>query len=141
MLNCILLLTKQNKVDYKKLGQYGEDIACKYLQEKGYRILERNFYKESSAVSKGEIDIICKKGKVISFVEVKTSVPPRRDGSFSPEDRVNFQKQRKLKNLSLIWLSKNKISFESPWQIDVISVVANVDKKTAKIRHFQNAVE
>lgn len=45
----------------------GEDAACDYLKEKGYRILERNFRK-----GYGEIDIIAIKGNILVFIEVKT---------------------------------------------------------------------
>ena len=128
-------------MDDKKIGNLGEEVACKFLKKKGYKILERNFTKDFSAVSKGEIDIIAKKDKVVCFIEVKTSSSAKSGtGGFFPEDRVNFQKQQKLKRLGQIWLAKNKISFESPWQIDVIAVIIDFATKKAKIRHFPNAV-
>jgi putative endonuclease len=131
-------------MDYKKLGEYGENIACDYLKRKGYKILERNYIKELSALSKGEIDIIAKKDNIISFVEVKTQEYRQKtsavSGGFLPEDRVNFQKQQKLKRLSQMWLTENKIPFESCWQIDVVSVNIDTQNKKAKIRHFQNAI-
>lgn len=49
------------------LGKNGEDIAVEYLQQKGYKIIERNFYSKV-----GEIDIIALKDEYIVFVEVKT---------------------------------------------------------------------
>lgn len=52
--------------DKQKLGALGEDIACKYLENNGYRVIERNYLKKW-----GEIDIIAKKGNKIHFVEVK----------------------------------------------------------------------
>ena len=50
----------------RKLGLYGEDLACKYLQAKGYVILERNFRCRRF----GEIDIVASKAGVLSFIEV-----------------------------------------------------------------------
>ena len=41
----------------QKIGKIGEDIACKYLENKGFTILERNF-----TVKAGEIDIIANRG-------------------------------------------------------------------------------
>ena len=38
-----------------KLGQLGENIACRYLVENNYKIIERNFRQKW-----GEIDIIAK---------------------------------------------------------------------------------
>ena len=124
----------------KKIGNLGEEVACKFLKRKGYKILERNFTKELSALNKGEIDIIAKKDGIICFVEVKASVPPRQDRGFFPEDRVDFKKQQKLKKLGQMWLAENKIPFDSPWQIDVIAVNINISDKKAKVRHLENAV-
>ena len=50
----------------RRLGIYGEDLACKYLQAKGYTILERNFRCRRF----GEIDIVASKAGVLSFIEV-----------------------------------------------------------------------
>lgn len=47
-------------------GVLGEQIAIEYLEQQGYRILERNYTEKS-----GEIDIISQKNNVIVFVEVK----------------------------------------------------------------------
>jgi putative endonuclease len=135
-------------MDPKKIGNFGERIACCYLKGKGYKILAKNYSKNWSAAKKGEVDIITKKGGIISFVEVKTirqdfgqqeTLPPRREG-FLPEEKVNFQKQRKLINLAQSWLSENRISLESKWQIDIIAIRVDLNTKKAKIKHFQNAV-
>lgn len=123
----------------KQTGVLGEKIACRYLEKKGYKILDRNYLKKWSAVSKGEIDIVAEREKTISFVEVKTLLEKQGD-NFSPEDRVDFAKQRKLIKLSENWLSEKGIPLESKWQIDVIGVLINQTLKKAKIRHFQNAV-
>lgn len=55
------------------LGKYGEDFACRYLQNKGYKILTRNF----RCHRYGEIDIIVEKSGCISFIEVKTRASSR----------------------------------------------------------------
>lgn len=48
-------------------GNYGEDLACDYLKRLGFKILERNY-----RIRGGEIDIVCKDGEYLVFVEVKT---------------------------------------------------------------------
>ncbi len=126
-------------MDSKKLGILGERVAEKYLLGKGYKILEKNYYKKLSNVSKGEIDIITKKDGVINFIEVKTAVVVPED--FLPEDRFNFKKQKQLIKLSQIWLLEHRIPLDSKWQIDVIGISIDINSKKAKIRHFKNAVE
>ena len=54
---------KNNKI----IGDKGEEIALKYLEELGFKFLERNF----RGKRRGEIDLIMTKGVVIVFVEVK----------------------------------------------------------------------
>lgn len=127
-------------MDSKKLGGLGEKIACRFLENKGYKILDKNYYEKSTAVSKGEIDLVAEKDRIISFIEVKTSksVPLKRD-AFFPEDRVNFKKQKQLIKLSQMWLLEKKIPLDSKWQIDVVSVRVDLNSKKAGIRHIRNA--
>ena len=49
-----------------KNGNLGENIAEKFLINKGYTILEKNF-----RIRGGEIDIIAQKDEIFVFVEVK----------------------------------------------------------------------
>ena len=119
-------------MDTKQLGNFGEDLACGYLVEKGLNILGRNF-----KIKFGEVDIIAKKGKTIHFVEVKTIAGS--DGFF-PEQRADWKKQRKLRGLCQIWLEKNKLPQETPQQIDIIGIVVNHETRMAKLHYFPNAV-
>ncbi|MEK7664162.1 MAG: YraN family protein [Patescibacteria group bacterium] len=134
----------------KLVGDKGEKIACEYLVEKGYKILAKNY-----SISFGEIDIIAKKkwrfknlfirnhsinsGQVIHFIEVKTIIDA--DSSFFPEERVDFNKQKKLRQMAEIWLEKNKFSQNQPYQIDVVGIQINQDIKKVKINYFENVVE
>jgi len=126
----------------KQIGAFGENIACYYLKNKGYRILDRNYSRKwVQGPQKGEIDIIVKKKKTISFVEVKTIASPDiSGGGYLPEDKVNFQKQKQLKKIAQNWLTEKKIPLESRWQIDVVSIKVDLSSKKAKIRHFENAI-
>ncbi|MCR4790002.1 MAG: YraN family protein [Treponemataceae bacterium] len=51
----------------KICGNYGEEKACRYLIEKNYSILTRNY-----RTRRGEIDIIACKDDSLVFIEVKT---------------------------------------------------------------------
>ena len=69
-------------------GKKGEDLACRYLKEQGYRILDRNVrYKM------GEIDVVALDGDHICFVEVKART---RTDYGMPRDAVDARKQQKL---------------------------------------------
>lgn len=129
-------------MDTKDLGNLGERIACEYLVKKGYKILGRNF-----RIKFGEIDIIARKkrklfrknDKTLHFIEVKTIIGGGKD--FFPEERVDFKKQRKLIGLCQIWLEKNNLSQDWPYQIDVIGISIYKDIKKAKVNYFANVVE
>ena len=122
-------------MDIKDIGVLGEKIACEYLVDKGYEILGRNFW-----TNIGEIDIIARKkglfaDATIHFVEVKSLA--KTAGDFFPEQRVDFRKQRKLKNLAEIWLNQNKFDEGLPYQIDIMAVF--IDQQ--KIDFFENVVK
>lgn len=122
----------------QQLGVLGEKIASKYLKNKGYQILDKNYSpKFISGPKKGEIDIIAKKNNVISFVEVKT-LKQVQGNYFSPEDKVDFLKQKKIIKMAEFWLMEKKIPLDSKWQIDVIAIKINSNLKKARIRHFPN---
>ncbi len=72
----------------QQLGEKGEEMACKFLLEQGYMVIERNV-----ANKYGEIDIVAKKGTVVHFFEVKAA----RQGSwFNPADNLNPVKLKKF---------------------------------------------
>lgn len=57
-------------LENKTIGSTGEDVVCAYLEEKGYKIIDRNY-----ANFLGELDIIAKSpDKTLVFFEVKSSV-------------------------------------------------------------------
>ena len=130
-------------MDTKRFGNFGEKIAKDYLENKGYQILDKNyFFRIPGNPQRGEIDIIARKSDIISFVEVKTLrfLSSTQKKLFFPEEKVNFSKQRKLRITAESWLMKKKIPLNCKWQIDVIAVNFNSKTKKADISHFENAV-
>jgi len=134
----------------KELGVLGERIAQNYLKDKGYQILDKNYsFLIPGNPQKGEIDIVAKpcrnvfdilRGKkedVIHFIEVKTLTS---DKIISPEEKVDYLKQRKLIRTAESWLIKKKIALNSKWQIDIISIIIDLISKKSSIQHFENAV-
>lgn len=114
----------------KALGTKGEDLAVRFLQKKGYRIVKRNY-----KTPVGEIDIIARDGDTIVFIEVKT----RTDISFGyPFEAVNNRKRQKLKNLALLYLKRQ--GKESPVRFDVLSIFCT-DNGKKDIEHIKDAFE
>ena len=99
---------------YKKfLGRKGEIEAGKFLVQKGYKILERNFKTHI-----GEVDIIALDEDTICFVEVKT----RTSSDFgAPSEAVNEKKQQKYYLVAEQYLLKNKKT-ECPCRFDVVEI-------------------
>jgi len=85
--------------DKQKLGAVGEDSACKWLESRGYRILERNYLKKW-----GEIDIIAKNKAKIHFIEVKAVSKDLSDkdvthvtsDGYRAEDSIHYHKLERL---------------------------------------------
>jgi putative endonuclease len=78
------------------LGRDGEDTASQFLETLGYVVIGRNV-----RVPGGEIDLICKDGNVIVFVEVKTRAGSRFGSGISA---VDARKRRTLRALAADWL-------------------------------------
>lgn len=124
-----------NKImrEKKDLGDLGEKISREYLENKGYKILDKNFRYSKL----GELDIIATKNNAIIFFEVKTR-KKTGPGGFYPEDNITYDKQKKLIKLSQIWLSKHKLT-DCDWQIDVLAIDMYLNG-SCDIRHLENAV-
>ena len=113
------------------LGRQGEDIAAEYLRSKGFQIEARNFRQKS-----GEIDIICRDGDTLVFVEVKT----RKDSEFGhPTESVTSRKQQQISRTALLYLSINSLHDE-PVRFDVIGVICS-QAASPDITHIEGAFE
>ncbi len=115
---------------YKQnIGKLGEDITVKYLLKHGYRILERNYRKPW-----GEIDIIAKKGGILTFVEVKTQ---KSGFEWRPEENVNFHKKQQLKRIISTYLKESQI-YGVEWKVDVVAIELDFKTKNARVEHIKN---
>jgi len=113
----------------RKFGIIGEKIAQGYLLNKGYDILETNFY-----TKKGEIDIIARKDSCIVFIEVKT----RSNLQYgTPAMSVNYIKKKHIKNVAKIFIHLKKL-YRYETRFDVIEILINNGK--CKINHIEMAM-
>ncbi len=106
-------------------GNIGEEIACRYLIKQGCEIVARNY-----TGSRGEIDIICKDGDCLVFVEVKARTTLYVDYGWQA---VTKAKQNRIINTAKEYIIKNSLSFQTPMRFDVIDVFEG------EITHYKNA--
>ncbi len=113
------------KKDNKIVGKIGESEAERWLRDKGYAILERNFGSRF-----GEIDLICLTGDITVFVEVKT----KKGLDFGrPEEMFTRSKLTKIKRMATVYLGGKEV----PCRIDMIAVVLDADNQVSEIRHYE----
>ncbi|OYD16081.1 YraN family protein [candidate division WOR-3 bacterium JGI_Cruoil_03_51_56] len=112
----------------KAVGQKGEQLACDFLKEKGYRILDRNHRSRL-----GEIDIVCNDSGAIVFVEVKT----RTSNRFGlPAESVGPQKQKRLRRLAQEYLITHQLE-QCDVRFDVLSIM--LSSEPPAIEHIYGA--
>lgn len=84
-----------------QIGNLGESAVCRYLEAKGYRILDRNY-----RIRGGEVDIVAEHDDEICFVEVKT----RRIGSMERGDEaVDQRKQARIIRTAYHWCEAHEL--------------------------------
>lgn len=120
--------------DKQKIGQIGEDEACKYLVGLGYKIIERNYLKKW-----GEIDIVASKSNKLHFVEVK-SVTHVTDNSYRAEDNLHPWKLQRLSRAIQSYLLDRNVSDETEWQFDVITVQIDKNNGLNKVKIIEDIV-
>ena len=111
----------------QSIGKKGEDLAANYLQQKGYRILSRNY-----RFKKSEVDIICEKNDLLVFVEVKT----RSSLKYGlPEVFVSLNQQQAVIRAAEEFLVET--SWKSDLRFDIISIFMKGEE--AEIEHLKDA--
>lgn len=126
-----------HKSQTSRIGAIGEDIACKFLERRGYIILERNYRKPW-----GEIDVIALKRGIVHFVEVKTVQTPldgSREIDYRPEEMVTAFKLHKVARTAALYMESKRDKRE--FQIDALGVLMDPEKRIARCRFFEQASE
>ena len=119
----------------KKLGNLGEEISARFLEKRGYSVIERNYLRKV-----GEIDLICKKDEVIHFVEVKTvsreTVSRETGDTYRPEDNLHKNKLLRLERAISLFIEENSI--ENDWEIMAVIVTIEKKSKIARVKILEN---
>lgn len=101
--------------DHNELGKRGEDAAVRYLEQEGYKVIERNWHYE-----RYEIDIIALHDDFIVFIEVKTR---STDHWGNPEEAVSKGKIKRIVEAADFYLNKNDIELSA--RFDIIAAIWN----------------
>ena len=113
-------------------GRWAESFTAAALEDRGMRILGRNFRTRF-----GEVDLIAADGQTLSFVEVKA----RSSSAFgAPSETVSAAKARRIIAASQEFLQRNGAE-GSDWRIDVAAVELDEWSRPASVEFIESAVE
>lgn len=116
-----------NKYTNQELGELGEKLAKRFLEERGYTIICQNF-----RTKQGEIDIIARdKYKTIIFVEVKTRTSLEYG---NPAEAVDENKMRRIISTARYYLHINKLE-DNTMRFDIIEV--SICKGRYRVNHIK----
>ncbi len=112
---------------HNELGEKGEDIAVRFLLNKGFELLDRNW-----RFGKDEVDIIATLADTLVVVEVKT-----RNTAFfgSPAQFVSKVKQRHLIRAAHAYIEKHQLDLEV--RFDIIGII--IDARGEQVEHIEHA--
>ncbi len=114
--------------EHHKTGALGEELACRYLEAKGYSILERNWRSGHR-----ELDLVAQRGGTLAIVEVKTRSSLRQG---PPAAAVDARKVARLRALAAAWASTHETPPHAGMRLDVVSILLR-DARPALLRHHR----
>ena len=112
----------------KQLGASGESFAASYLQQEGYKVIERNWVCKA-----GEADIIAYDQDTLVFIEVKTR---RTLTTGFPEEAVTRAKRRRYEIIAAYYLSQEQRP-SMRVRFDVISIILTGTNQ-AFLKHYRD---
>lgn len=113
---------------HNELGRQGEEYAADYLDEQGYKILDRNWM-----CGHKDLDIVASKDGTLVFVEVKT----RSSMDWGdPEEAVNEKKIRNLVHAADAYIRYNRLDMDV--RFDIISIIMD-DTGFYRVEHIEEA--
>ena len=109
-------------------GAWGEELALRYLERRGYRLVERNY-----RTRYGELDLVLREGDTLVFVEVKLR---RTTGFGDPLEAVTPHKQAKIRSLAEHYLLNREPPFDTV-RFDVVGIL--LGKGPPRVQHIEDA--
>ena len=100
----------------RRLGRWGEDLAAAFLEEKGCRIVDRNW-----KCRFGELDLVAEGEGYLCFVEVKLRT---RGGTEAGQAAVTPLKRRRMAEAARCYLGAHPEHAGRCVRFDVVTVTA-----------------
>ena len=111
-----------------EFGRRSEQLACDFLQRRGWQILDRNY-----RAGHKEIDIVARRGETVAFVEVKA----RSSLAYGfPSEFVNWKKQAEVARAARAWLQLH-VEPNLEYRFDIIAIAR--DGNSYSLEHLENA--
>ncbi|MEG2882336.1 MAG: YraN family protein [Christensenella sp.] len=115
-------------IDKQMIGKVGENAVCRYILDKGMKLLARNY-----RAQKGEIDLIAQDKDTLVFIEVKT----RSNANYgTAADAVGYKKQQMIIKTAQCFIAERSL-YDSNVRFDVAEVALN--KKQSSVHYIMDA--
>jgi putative endonuclease len=114
-----------------RVGRWGEDVACNFLESQGYVILERNF-----RTPFGELDLIACKDDQTVIVEVKTRSSTQMG---YPEEALTPLKASHLLQAADEFMADHP-DLPQAWRVDLIAIIGKPANPDFQLEHFENVL-
>ncbi len=111
-------------------GTRSERAAARFLRRRGFRILARNVI-----LPPGELDLVALDGRMLVFVEVRST---EGEGVDRPAASVDAVKQRKLTDVAVAFLHKHHL-LGRPARFDVVAVSWPPNRREPQVVHYPDA--
>ncbi len=108
----------------RRRGGEAEALAASHLEGLGYRILARNHL-----TRRGEVDLICREGEAIVFVEVRS----RSAGTIGDVlETVDRAKARRVVAAAVDWAARHR-ALDAPLRFDVVAILLDGAAPTVEV--------
>ena len=114
--------------EHNLIGAQGEQLACRYLEEQGYEVLERNWRH-----AKHELDIIARHKHTLVIVEVKTRSSAEHG---QPEEAVKKGKRGRMIKAANAYAQTS--GTDLALRFDIVSIILHPSGKPY-IHHIPDA--
>ena len=113
------------------MGERGEGLAAEFLQKRGYVVVARNWRNPTDR--RDELDLVCRDGAVLVFVEVKTRAAHALVSGFYA---VNARKKAVVRRAATAYMRRLR-PVPHTYRFDVVEV-SIAPQGSPEVRHYEN---